>query len=204
MTTQDLIDYYKGLLILQYATQPNALATVDAVIKALVQDQIVSKVRDAFDLETAIGAQLDIVASYRGIPRVVFGVVPDEDWSLMEYSDADNSLYGWMEYSDADPFINWLEYNDLNGVPKSLTDTQMRRLIKLVAGLHSWDGGLGSLDRILFSTFGHYVNVVDNLNMSVVYQHQAIDPDTDGLWDVAILANVLPHPSGVAFTTVEV
>ena len=204
MTTQELIDYYKGLLILQYAVQPNALATVDATIKALVQDQVVSKVRDGFDVETAIGAQLDILGKYRGINRTLFGVVADDDWGMMEYGDVDDSLSGWIEYADADPFVNWLEYNDLNGVPYPLTDTQMRRLILLAAQTHSWDGGLGSLDDILYATFGAYVTVVDNQNMSITFQHQSADPDSDGLWAVAVLADVLPHPAGVSYTIVEV
>ena len=74
----------------------------------------------------------------------------------------------------------------------------------LKSQLDSWDGTLGSLDTILFNAFGTYVNVVDNEDMSIVYQHSHLDTDPDQLWTYAVLENVLPHPAGVAVTIVGV
>lgn len=205
MTTQDVIDYYKGLLILQYSTQPNALATMDAIIRSFVQDQIASKVRDGFDLETALGMQLDILGQYRGISRVVFGIVPTPVWSLPEAGDTfPGTWLGWTELSDPDPTWNWLQVNDLNSVAYALSDQQMRRLIRLKAAIDSWDGGLGTLDALLFAAFGSYVTVIDNMNGSITYQHSFADPDPDLLWNVAVTAGILPHPCGKSFTVTEV
>lgn len=205
MTTQELIDYYKGLLILQYASLGNALAEMDLIIGVFLQDQILQKVRDGFDLETAIGAQLNILATYRGLSRVVFGATPGNFWSLVPYGDPDpDSYFGWAEYADADPTWNWIQYNDITGVPYVLSDHQLRNLIKLKALVDSWQGGLGDLDDILYTFFTTFVNVVDNENMSITYEHQTADPDPDQLFLMAELAGILPHPSGVSFTVVEV
>lgn len=206
MTTQELIDYYKGLLILQYASQGNAVNTIDLIASAIVQDQIISKVRDGFDVDTAIGAQLDILGQWRGVKRTLFGTVPADDWSLMEYADADDTFDGWMEYADADASVValWLEYVDVDGLPYDLSDTQYRKLIKFAADLSGWDGTLKGIDDILYKWFTTYVTISDNINMTITYTHNSADPDPDTLWDFALLANIVPHPSGVDVSYVEV
>lgn len=205
MTTQEIIDYYKGLLILQYASLPNALGTIEAYISALLQNQIISQVRDAFDVDTAIGAQLDILATYRGLSRVVFGIVPGNFWSLIPYDDPDpNSYFGWAEYPDPDPTWGWIQYGDIAGAAYRLTDAQLRGLIKFKAQTDSQPLFLGNLDQILYDFFGVYVTVIDNEDMTMIYQHQIADPDINQLFEMAVLAGILPHPAGVLATVVEV
>lgn len=63
MTTQELIDYYANLLILQYIGQPRAYATIQALVEPTIMDQLPITVQNAFDLETAVGAQLDTIGS---------------------------------------------------------------------------------------------------------------------------------------------
>lgn len=206
MTTQELIDYYVGLIILQYSNLGNALATIQAHSTALIQNQIIDQVRQAFDVKTAIGAQLDILGSYVGVSRQAFGLVPGLYWSLPSYSGTlPGSFNGWASYTDPGPLvIKWLQYNDLNSLGYTLTDSQMRRLIQLKAALGSCQMGLGDIDNIMFSFFSTYVTVQDNENMSIAYLHQHTDPDPDQLWSIAVLENVLPHQAGVAFTVSEV
>lgn len=201
----DVVNAYTGLLILQYAALPNASAHVQALMQAIVQDQIINKVRTGFNLDTALGAQLDILGTYRGVPREVFGSAPGSYWALVEYADpSPGSYFGIAEYADADPTWNTMQYIDVDSLAYTLTDNQMRRLIKLRAAMESTPFGLADLDNILYSVFGNYVNVVDNENMSIVYQHNHLDPDPDLLWAVTVLAGALPHPAGVSFTVVEV
>jgi Protein of unknown function (DUF2612) len=205
MTTDEIVDYYTGLLILQYSALDNATGTVQALIRALVQDQIISKVRDGFDVTTAIGNQLNILATYRGLSRQVFGVTPGDYWSLVPYADAaPGSYFGWAEYADPDPDWKFLQYVDLDGLAYTLTDNQLRRLIQFRAATQSSPMGLADIDNILYSTFGSYVNLADNENMSITYNHDHLDPDVDGLWAVTVLSDSLPAPAGVSFTVVEV
>lgn len=205
MTTQDVIDYYTGLLIVQYASLGNARGTVAALMKRLIQDQIIAKVRDGFDVTTAIGAQLNILGKYRGVARVLFGAAPGSYWSLVEYTDPlPGSYFGWAEYTDAPPTWNTEQYADLNSVAYSLSDFQLRTLIELAAQIHGSPLNLGTIDKILFSFFGTNVNLVDNLDMTIVYNHLTADPDPNKIWALAVIAGLIPHPAGVAFTTVEV
>lgn len=69
MTNQELIDYYKGLLIIQYNNKPKALATIDLIAKEVTMEQLPVAVMSSFDLDNAVGVQLDILAKYVGVTR---------------------------------------------------------------------------------------------------------------------------------------
>lgn len=207
MLTQEVIEFYSDLLIVQYATLSNAIKTVQTYVGALVQNQIIDQVDNSFDLTTAVGNQLNILGTYRGVNRQVFGLASGSYWSMIPYPDpAPNSYLGWVAYSDAAPTWNWLQYQDSTtfSVGSILTDTQMRRLIQFKAAIQSAPFVLGAIDDILYSTFGIYANLVDNKDMTITYQHQTADPDPDGLWGIVVLANALPHPSGVAVNIVNI
>jgi hypothetical protein len=205
MLTSDVIGFYSGLLIVQFASLGNAVGTVQAYIGELLQDQIILQVSNAFDLDTAIGEQLNILGSYRGVYRQVFGLAAGSYWSLIPYTDpAPNSYFGWATYTGAAPTDLWLQYSDATtfSFSSTMSDHQMRRLIKFLAMLQGAQFTLGTIDQILYATFGTYVTLVDNENMTITYQHQAADPDPDGFWGVAVLANAIPHPNGVLFNIV--
>lgn len=70
MTDQEIVDYYKNLLIIQYKGKSKAEATIDALVTQVISNQIILGVRDAFDPNTAVGVQLDILGKYVGIDRV--------------------------------------------------------------------------------------------------------------------------------------
>jgi hypothetical protein len=69
MTNQQLIDYYADLLVLQYRQKPNAYAMIQTLVKPVIMDQLAIQVQDAFNIETAIGVQLDVLGKYTGVTR---------------------------------------------------------------------------------------------------------------------------------------
>lgn len=64
-------DYYADLLILQYKTQPKARATIKALTEKVVDDGLLLDVINGFNLQTAVGKQLDILGKYIGLSRNV-------------------------------------------------------------------------------------------------------------------------------------
>ena len=66
----DLVNYYTNLLIMQYHDKTNAKATIAAVSEQLLGDLILKQIRDAFDINTAEGVQLDMIGKYVGINRI--------------------------------------------------------------------------------------------------------------------------------------
>lgn len=80
-------EYYSNLLILQYHNKPKAKATIEATT-SLLPDGIIQDVINGFDINTAVGAQLDILGEYIGLDRsyIKDGVVStlnDEDYRLL-------------------------------------------------------------------------------------------------------------------------
>lgn len=86
MTVSELTEYYASLLIIQYANKPKAKAMIKKVIEELVPfdavtgELLVLELRDAFNIETAVGDQLDILDKYIGVGR-------NYDGSLLSDSD---------------------------------------------------------------------------------------------------------------------
>lgn len=68
-TDQELIDYYKNLLILQYRGKTKAAGQIEAFIKQVIANQLPLDVQAAFDLDTAVGDQLDVLGKYAGVQR---------------------------------------------------------------------------------------------------------------------------------------
>lgn len=70
MTDEQLYEYYAKLLILQYIKLPKAYATVYASVIPFIMNQMPKAVNDAFNIETAVGQQLDWIGKYVGVSRL--------------------------------------------------------------------------------------------------------------------------------------
>lgn len=104
--------YYSNLLILQYHDKPKAKATIEACVN-LMPDDLMREVLGGFDIETAVGKQLDILGEYVGTDRhyLVDGQVEllsDEDFRILiklkaisntsnlSHKSLDDSLYDFF------------------------------------------------------------------------------------------------------------
>lgn len=205
MTNDEMLDYYANLLIVQYATKRKAIATIKAFVTQMIANQVVVQVRDGFDLETAVGTQLDTLGGYRGANRLQFGLTPGRTYfSMPAYADGDiGTVPGFSLYSQGATGNGayWTQYADVNQPTYRLTDDELQRLIKFKALVHQSKYGLGQLDTILFEFFGTKVNLVDNKDMTITYHHTV--PDTDTLFSIVNQTGSLPKPAGVAVTVLE-
>lgn len=102
-TIDDLKDYYAGLLIVQYATKPRALATVKALVSPVLMPDGTGEIlplaiQAAFDITTAVGKQLDTLGECVGVKRQGNGpygliVLDDNDFrTLVTIATAQNNL----------------------------------------------------------------------------------------------------------------
>lgn len=192
----DLTTYYINLLIIQYFTKFRARQTVGSFVKESVADHIEEAVRDGFNLDTAVGAQLDTLAAYRGAQRTVFGLNLTRQYFHMPfYDDVDPTTgKGFAEYGDT---VDWffLLYADANQPSYAMNDDELRRLTKFLGKTQSRFLSLKELDDILFEFFGNNVQLADNENMTITYTHSLGDPDT--LFTIVDQTHNLPHGAGV-------
>ena len=117
----DYAEYLSNLLIIQYFNKPKAAATIKAVAKMFPTDLILDIV-NGFDLETATGEQLDILAKYIGVSRGYTdsnnqsAMLTDEEFSLLMrlkiiINTGSASLYG-LETSLYNFFGNGIQVVD--------------------------------------------------------------------------------------------
>jgi hypothetical protein len=85
--TQNLIDYYVNTLIIQYNDLPNAKATIATLVEQALCDGIFSDIRDGFNIDTAVGVQLDIIGKYVGIDRFYKAQQLSGFFSFLRYSE---------------------------------------------------------------------------------------------------------------------
>lgn len=198
-TPAELVEYYRQLLIAQYIDKGNARGTVGAFVDETVANNVILDTTAAFDLETAVGAQLDLMATYRGCQRSVFGLdVTRKYFSFPDYTV--NPLtwpqYGFGTYDNVqsiDAF--WLTYELAEAQIYDLNDDELRKLIKFRAAVQSSDFSIKAIDDILFAFFGEEVEMTDNGDMTMTYEHFIGDPNN--LFDIVVQTGSLPKPSGV-------
>lgn len=79
--------YYSNLLIMQYHNKPKAKATIETTV-GLLPDDLIMEVINGFDIETAVGKQLDILGEYVGVDRYYLvdnqaQLLDDEDYRIL-------------------------------------------------------------------------------------------------------------------------
>jgi hypothetical protein len=259
-TPDEIVEYYTALLIAQYYNKPKAIGTVDAFVRELVADNIYTQVRDGFDLDTAVGNQLDFIGKLRGTSRYYFTLdLLKTYWGLPTYDTAESDVPVWSavvtyptgamvrKTATTELYVSLVDGNLNNPLPamvsdaywgyvgndptsiatylglstydlpqppawytmlyddfiaSTLLDGDFRRVIKYLARIHSCDYSLEALDAIFFEFFAGNVNIVDNEDMTIEFQH--LTSDTDNLFEIVNQMNLLPHPAGVSYTVSEV
>jgi hypothetical protein len=208
-TSETLVDYYKALLIGQYRDKPKASGTIGALIGGtgdygLIAAAIANLVRDGFDLDTAVGAQLDTLGKFRGVDRYYNSLNLNKDFlQLPGYSEPGvGTLFGIATYADTPmpPSTYTMTYEDF--IESTLQDGDFRRVIKFLAAVHSCDFSYEKLDDICYTFFGGNVNLEVTGNMQITYQH--LTTDTDNLFEILKQMSLLPGPAGVEIVTAEV
>ena len=79
--------YYSNLLILQYHNKPKAKATIEASV-GLLPDDLILEVINGFDIETAVGKQLDILGIYVGVDRFYDNIDLSTMTCIIQYQNA--------------------------------------------------------------------------------------------------------------------
>ena len=198
----ELIAYYANLLIIQYRNKPNANETISAIIRSLMIYDLIRSVENGYDIDTAVGVQLDVLAKYTGAERIATGV------------DFTRTFFGFVDYAEPTPYVGvagLLPYDELNPPDAqfleydtdqqslyTLTNAELRILIKLKIAQNNSNHSTAEIDEILEEFFPEQVLFTDNFNMTVLY---IFDTDVSRVVDVAITQKALPKPAAVGLLT---
>lgn len=82
MTTQDLLNYYANLLILQYIGKPKAYATIQATVAGVIMDQLPLAVQNGFNLNPTV-------------QTINFSAVPASGSFTVTYAEKVSNAIAW-------------------------------------------------------------------------------------------------------------
>lgn len=207
--SETVLEYYANTLIAQYYNKPKAIGTIRALLGGtgaygLIADAIANQVRDGFDLDTAVGKQLDMLGKLRGVQRYLSTLDLGKVFlPLVDYDDPDvGTLPGLASYDDATqpPVTYIMTYEDF--ITSTLQDGDFRRVIKFLAAVQSCDYAYGTLDGIMYTFFAGNVNLKVTGDMQITYEH--LTSDTDNLFTIIREMGLLPGPGGVEVLSTEV
>ena len=202
----DLINYYSNLLIIQYNGLPKAKATIALMAEVLLCNGVIFDVQNGYDLDKAVGVQLDVLGKYQDITRFYSSFNPVDYFSLETYDEAAPTTpprYGFTDYASyaTDPPAGCLTYSEIISVNNKLIDSAFRTLIylKIIQNYSNYGGG--DIDARLYALFGNSIRIEDEGNMHMAY---FID-DTVQPYMVQAIINkkVLPVPMTVGAVVVS-
>lgn len=195
---EELIAYYTNLLILQYRTKSRAPDTISAIVRALMIYELIRSVENGYNIDTAVGVQLDVIAKYVGAERVVTGVDFSRTFfGFVDYAEATpyTGVAGLLPYAETNPpDAQFLKYDADQTSLYTLTDSELGILIKLKIAQNNSNHSNAEIDEILESFFPSQFIFNDNLNMTITY---IFDSDIGRIIDVAVSQNAIPKPASV-------
>ena len=190
-----VVQFYVDRLALQYRGLPKASATIAILLKQAVADFMAEDLAEAFNLDTAVGPQLDILAKYIGVPRRsnVPGTIEYFGYALVAGGGSINGYNSILSALNGFIYDRVLEGN----LPLTdFTDLQFLFALRLQIALNRFDGTLAYIQQFLAEFFPNQIWVVDNLDMSLTYN---VVPDLLPI-STTILVNFLPRPMGCGIT----
>ena len=152
------VSAYTGLITSEHSNKPKFMAMVAAVAGCFVDQQnFLESMPEAFDLDQAVGNQLDILGLWIGLPRNI--AIPIDN----VYFAWDTAGQGWDEGI-------WKTPSDPTVGVSVLPDTSYRLLLRAKIGANHWDGSMANSVAILNAVFnpdGLSAVITDNQNMTM-------------------------------------
>lgn len=198
-----VLDYYKNLLIIQYHEKDKAKATIEALVSAVLANGIVLDVDTGFNIDTAVGVQLDIIGKYVGVDRFYNVTDPVDYFAVTPYAESSpetHQKYGFTDYTHFNTISGngTINYNSVITVGNQLNDADYRTLLKLKIARNYSNHSHKSIDDILWLYFGETVYAESPNDMTMTIN---VTPDANiNIVRAAIQKNILPHPMGVSVT----
>lgn len=190
----DLIDYYTSLLIVQYHGKSTAQQEIALATKTFTGDDIIPQI--IFDVDTSVGAQLDLIGKIVGLSRIAEGFEFNTVYySYNDYSEPmhDASARG-MSDIDNPVTAPFKDFEESRRSIYRMTDGQYRAMIKLkILG----NNGIATNKYVcdsLYQLFGNGMRFTDNEDMTATLD---IEPSLEFEGKLAEFLGLFPKPLGV-------
>lgn len=198
-----LTDEITNLLIKQYWEKPKAKAEIDLYARGWdTCRSFLADLDPAFDLDNAVGAQLDVLGRIVGISRSVPSVIPKIYFGFSINPNSEGFASKFNALRMGGPFFDKFSvpFTDLQ-----LGDNDYRFFIRVKASLNRAAGYVSSdqyigIQDVVLAAFEGRAYVIDNLDMTLsLYVSPAVSLDRLRL--IRAL-NLLPKPQGVRYKVI--
>lgn len=204
-TINEIVDYYSNLLIIQYHDKPKAVAHIQLLIQVLFASGVMLDVLNGYDIDTAVGHQLDIIGKYVGIDRFFSEEDLTDYFAFTYYADVNPDTqpkFGFSTYATFGDyqFNGTLTYDDIVETQNALSDADFRILLKLAILRNTCNMSNGAIDEGVFNIFGTTIRSESPGNMRMAYFFTTA---ISSLIQAMIIKKVLPKPMAVLLTYVQ-
>ena len=199
MAYLDIIEYYKNRLITQYRNKIRARGTTGVVSNCSVADGLPLQLQNAFNLDTAAGAQLTIIGKIVGVPRNVIGL------------DLAHTFFSFTRYAGTPASVGFKRYTDVNDTPLflryvedasyTMSDFELRNVIRLRIIYNTRRMTYKAVQDGLFTYFGTGISmgVSGTSTMRCTYHVSSVYTTS---YQVASYLNILPVSMGCSVDTI--
>lgn len=181
------VDDYLALVTTQHSDRPKFMASLRAALEQmLAANNLVVAIEGAFDIDTAIGVQLDILGEWIGRTRYL--AVPLVG---AYFSWDDTALDGWDSGF-------WKGAFDPDSGLVVLPDEPYRTLLKAKIAANHWDGSIPGAYEVWRGAFGDSpaILIQDNQDMTMIIG--IVGPPLDAVTKALITGGYIPlKPEGV-------
>jgi hypothetical protein len=187
---------YTNLLIKQYFEKSKASQHIETLVDLFLQNGAIFYLLDTFNIEIAIGWQLDAIGERLGVDRFFIGLELSDEIYL---SFGVGAVLPTTQYkgfgAGAEPGFIVSEGNVVSRAIR-LNDDDFRLLLRFKAALLQSDYTEYSISNIIFNFFGLSVGVVSG-NMEIIYN---VQPSAARAIAILRIKNLLPKPQSVNLT----
>lgn len=181
---------YLALITSQHRKKPNFYASVKTSIDPIVDViNILQTLNEKFDLSTATGDQLQIIADWMGAPNAIPNAIPipffgfDDQLGALEFGEVSDSTVGGF----------WRESGMNDSTAKVMDADLFRKVIYAKILLNQSDCTEQSAVEILGLVITKKFKFIDNLNMTITFRFL----EEYEVWERELVKLLFPLPSGV-------
>jgi hypothetical protein len=191
---QDIYEHYKNLLIYQYKGKAKAESLIKLIVDTFYNDNILQDIQEAFDIDTAVGKQLDVLGKIIGVDRNYFGIELKAGVyfavALNSQSETDVNKGSQLSPVSGSVVNNTSFVNGSN----LLDDETYRFILKLKIIYNNTNCSIGEITDMLYQFFQNDVEMTTAGNMKMIYWIKNKD---NVKATIAKRKGCFPRPAGV-------
>lgn len=181
------VDDYLALVTSEHSDRPKYMASLRAALEQIVPAvALLQAIEDSFDIDSAVGVQLDILGEWIGRSRIVNTPITG-----VYFSWGDTVATGWQSGV-------WKgQFDPVTGLT-SLPDDSYRVLLKAKIAANHWDGSIPGAYDVWAAAFDSSIQILIQDNQDMTMTTGIVGPPLSAVTRALLTGGYIPlKPEGV-------